>query len=215
MAVFVFILGIIAFLLIEHPIAFWCVFVPLIIVFVFTVVNFLTGRRGHIGNLLMILIAFLTMIVSLVIVATPEPCEHKDMVTMYSFSTHDSTVHSSVRPYCRDCDKRFEYSLFKGTLVDQSYLSALIENSDGYAIVPGEYYTITATAPRGFTAHSSGAAWLNCSVESEDFIVFFTAQFREEFAELVSSVGEGAEITFRGRFYDEGCEFVDCELITE
>lgn len=149
------------------------------------------------------------------IVFTPEPCEHEDMVTMYSFSTHDSTAHSSVRPYCRDCDKRFRYRLFQGTLVDQSYLSALIENSNGGAIVPGEYYTITATVPLGFTAHSSDKVRLNCRVENEDFIVFFTAEFREEFEGLVRSVGERSEITFRGQFYDEGCEFIDCELITE
>lgn len=147
------------------------------------------------------------------IVFTPEPCEHEDMVTMYSFSTRDSTAHSSVRPYCRDCDKKYQSQLFQGTLVDQSYLSAIIEHSDASEIVPGEYYTVTVTVPLGFTAYGSDSVWLNCEVENEDFIVYFTVEFREEFEEQVRSVEEGDEITFRGRFYDEGCEFTDCELV--
>ena len=146
------------------------------------------------------------------IVFTPEPCEHEDMVTMYSFTAHDSTAHSSVRPYCRDCGKRYQYSLFQGTLVDQSYLSALVENGDGVEIVPGEYYTVTATVPLGFYGATT---WLNCKVENEEFVVFFTAEFRGEFTEQVKSVKKGDTITFRGRFYDSGCGFTDCELITE
>lgn len=149
------------------------------------------------------------------IVFTPEPCEHDDMVTMYSFTAHDSTAHSSVRPYCRDCGKKYRYSLFQGTLVDQSYLSALVENSDEFEIVPGEYYTVTVTVPMGFTAYGSDHLRLNCKVENEEFVVFFTAEFREEFTESVKLVKKGDTITFRGRFYDEGCGFTDCELITE
>ena len=65
----------------------------------------------------------------------------------------------------------------------------------------------------GFTAYTSNSVWLNCRVENENFVVLFTAEFREEFEEIVRSVEKGDEITFRGRFYDEGCEFTDCELI--
>ena len=160
---------------------------------------------------LMLICVFLPIL--FLIVFTPEPCEHEDMVTMYSFTYYDSTAHSNVRPYCRDCGKRYQYQNFQGTLIDQSYLSAIKEHSDGGDIVPNEYYTVTATVPMGFTAYGSDRVQLNCKVENEDFIVFFNAEFREEFEELVRSVEEGDEITFRGKFYDEGCGFTDCEII--
>lgn len=147
------------------------------------------------------------------VICTPEPCEHEDMVTIYSFTSYDSTAHSSVRPYCRVCDERFDYTLFEGTPVDQSYLEAIVEHSDGREIVPGEYYTVTATVPLGYYGFGSTKLWLNCKVENEDFIVGFNVEFREEFREIVESVEKGDEITFRGRFYDEGCGFTDCELI--
>ena len=213
LAVFCIVLGVIAFLVIEHPIAFWCLFVPLIIMFLITVVNLLTGRRGHIGNLLTIFCVFLAIIVALVIVATPDKCEHEDMVTMYSFTSHNSTAHSNVRDYCRGCDTRYQAYLFQGTPKDQSYLSAISENSYGGEIVPGEYYTVTATVPLGFVGYTSDNVWLNCRVENEEFIVGFTVEFREEFKEAVRLVENGDKITFRGRFYDEGCGFTDCKLI--
>ena len=215
MAVFVFILAIIAFLLMEHPVAFWLVFVPLIIVFIFAAGKFLTSKRGHIGNLLMLMMVFVTMIVALVIVATPKPCEHES-ATFYSFTSMDSTGQSRVNERCKKCNVRLTYdSSFKGTPIDQSYLSAIKENSDGDEIIPGEYYTVTATVPSGFTAYGSDSVRLYCKVENADFVIGFTAEFMEEFSEQVRSVGKGDEITFRGRFYDEGCGFTDCEWIEE
>lgn len=147
------------------------------------------------------------------IMCTPKPCEHEDMATIYSFTSYDSPSNSSVRPYCRDCGERFDFSQFKGTPIDASYLSAIQEHSDGSEIVPGEYYTVTATVPQGFYGYLSQTVWLNCRVENADYIVSFNVEFREEFKEAVESIEEGAEITFRGRFYDEGCGFTDCELI--
>lgn len=148
-------------------------------------------------------------------VFTPAKCEHVNTATMYTFVSHDSVGYSDVRPYCRDCEKRLEYQLFKGTLVDQSYLSAIVEHSDGNEILPGEYYTVTATVPLGFVGYASQNVWLNCKVENEEFILGFNVEFREEFKGLVSLVEKGDEITFRGRFYDEGCGFTDAELILE
>ena len=147
------------------------------------------------------------------IVFTPEPCEHEKAVTRYSFTSYDSTAHSDVSEYCRDCDKKFQRQLFKGTPIDQSYLSAIKEHSDGSEIVPREYYTVTAIVPLGYYEYISDKVRLNCMVENEDFIVGFSVEFREEFVELVKSVEKGEEITFRGRFYDTGCGFTDCELI--
>lgn len=146
-------------------------------------------------------------------VFTPEPCEHEDMVTMYTFTSYNSTAHSNVRPYCRDCGERFRSQMFKGELVDKSYLSAIVEHSDGDEIVPGEYYTVTATVPLGFYAYISDTVWLNCRVENEEYILFFNVEFKDEFEEMVKLVEDGDEITFRGRFYDKGCGFTDCELI--
>lgn len=162
----------------------------------------------------LVLTCLLIPILALIIFA-PKPCEHEDVVAMYSFTYHDSTAYSRVRPYCRDCNKRFEYRHIKGTLIDQSYLSAIKEHSDGREIVPGEYYTVTATVPQGYIGYTSDKVRLNCRVENEEFIVGFSVEFREEFEELAKSVEKGEEITFRGRFYDKGCGFTDCELIIE
>jgi hypothetical protein len=90
--------------------------------------------------------------------------------------------------------------------VDKSYLEAIKEHSDGNEILPGEYYTVTATVPMGL----SGI----CEVENEDYIVRFHVAFNDEFIELVNSIDDDAEITFRGRFYDTGCGFTDCELLS-
>ena len=65
----------------------------------------------------------------------------------------------------------------------------------------------------GFTAYSSNTVWLNCKVENKEFTVCFNVEFRNEFKEAVRLVEEGETITFRGRFYDEGCGFTDCELL--
>ena len=146
------------------------------------------------------------------ILFTPEPCEHEEMARMYVFPASFSEQ-GSTRQFCRECDEYFQYALFEGTLKDQSYLNAIKEHSDGDEIIPGEYYTVTATVHLGFYGHGSKSLWLKCQVENEDFLVRFTVEFREEFRELVESAEADQEITFRGRFYDEGCGFTDCELI--
>ena len=53
----------------------------------------------------------------------------------------------------------------------------------------------------------------NKNTEIEDFILFFNAEFREGYGEQVRLIQDGDTITFRGRFYDKGCGFTDCELI--
>lgn len=161
-----------------------------------------------------VVLVCILIVVLLLIAFTPDKCEHEDMVTWYVLHT-DDTTDNTVRPYCRDCGEAFQYQLFKGELVDKSYLSAIIEHSDGSEIVPGEYYTVTATAPLGFTGYGSDVVVLTCDVENEEFKVRFGARFREEFKEAVRSVEKGDVITFRGRFSDKGCGFTDCELITK
>ena len=162
-----------------------------------------------------VIIACIFLPVLFLILFTPEKCEHEE-VTRYVFTSYDSTAHSNVSGYCRKCDAKLTTnSIFQGELVDKSYLTALIEHSDASEIVPGEYYTIMASVPLGFYAYSSDNVWLNCKVENEDFIVLFNVEFREEFEERVRLIQEGETITFRGRFYDEGCGFTDSVLIDD
>ena len=205
--------GIPLFLLMEHPLVFWCVFVPLVLILVIAMVKWITTGGLQIQYIIIALGALFAIMVVTLVTSVSEKCEHENMATMYSFSSHDSTAYSDVRPYCRDCGERFQYQLFKGELVDKSYLSAIKENSDGSEIVPGEYYTVTATVPVGYHAQGSATEWLKCRVENEEYIVSFRVEFREEFSEAVRRVEDGETITFRGRFYEHGCEFTDCELL--
>lgn len=64
------ILGIIAFLLMEHALAFWLVFVPLVILFVLAALGLVRNRRGAIGNILTMLFVFILAIVALVIICS-------------------------------------------------------------------------------------------------------------------------------------------------
>ena len=167
-------------------------------------------------NLLTFVLIIILIVVGLVIVFTPDKCEHENTIMLYSFASYDSTAHSDYRPYCRDCETAFNYTLFQGTPTDQSYLEALVEQSDASEIIPGEYYTVTAVVTLA-SYNSMGKPSINCKVENENYIVGFNVEFREGFAEAVSYklLEEGSTITFRGRFYDEGCGFTDCELISK
>ena len=153
------------------------------------------------------------------VVFTPEPCEHEETIKSYSFADYKYMEYgySSVVTYCKKCDKKVaRHSQFQGELVDKSYLSALIDNSDANEIVNGEYYTVTAIVTLA-EYDSYGAPSISCKVENEDFIVDFSVEFREEFRESVryDSLEEGTKITFRGRLYDKGVGFTDAELIIE
>ena len=208
------ILGIICFLIVEHALLFWLAFVPLVIILVLSLIKWVTHRRLGLSYAITALTSLGMMLVVVIIAAIPEKCEHEEMVTRYVFTTEDSTAYSSVIPYCRNCEKQFQSTNFNGTPVDQSYLEAIKEHSDGTEIVPGEYYTVTVTAPLGFYGYNSKYLRLSCEAENEEYIVRFSAEFREEFRKLVESIEDGDEITFRGRFYEEGCEFTDCELLS-
>ena len=65
------ILGIIAFLLMEHPIVFWLVFVPLGIILVLNAVGVLKGKGGAIGRIIASVIIILLLILVLLIVCIP------------------------------------------------------------------------------------------------------------------------------------------------
>lgn len=65
------ILGIIAFLLMEHPVAFCLIFVPLGIILVQNAVGFLKGKGGVIGRIIASVIVIILMIIVLLIVCIP------------------------------------------------------------------------------------------------------------------------------------------------
>ena len=207
------ILGIPLYLLMEHPLLFWLVFLPLAIIFVISVVQwFKTGGLGF-QHAFRAILALVFMTVVAMIAPSCNPCKHEDMVERYHFVAYNVSGNNSVREYCRDCGEAFPLTNIGDTPEDQSYLEAIREHSDGSAIVPGEYYTVTVIVTlRDIEADCTR---LGCKVENNDFIVIFDVDFREEFEEVVSLIEKGDEITFRGRFYDEGCGFKDAELITD
>ena len=68
---FFIILGIIAFLLFEHALVFWIVFVPLMLLFIASIVKFFKGSTSGITNLAASITIFIGMILILVIVCIP------------------------------------------------------------------------------------------------------------------------------------------------
>ena len=148
-----------------------------------------------------------------IIILSPGKCEHEEMVKVFGFQFQGSTAASYWRKHCKNCDNRYAYpsNPFRGNPTDLSYLEALKEHIDGDEIVGGEYYTVTAIMTLG--DYNIDKTRISCKVESNNIIVEFSAEFREEFEDLVDLLKEGDEITFRGKFYEEGCGFTDCELI--
>ena len=169
-------------------------------------------------NLFVVLLLFIFMLIGAIVIIGNDQCEHEESRRRYVFvpEYNFETEYSSAANFCKECGERVTtYSQFKGELIDKSYLGAIVEHSDANEIVSGEYYTIRAVAPIGYSGYGNKRVYLVCEVENDEYIVRFTADFREEFRVQVASIEEGDEITFRGRFYDQGCGFTDCELISK
>ena len=173
------------------------------------------GRSGQVGNIATTMLGLITMICLLPFFTIPDSakCEHEEMGNTFHFQFENSTAASHMRPFCKNCDEVFGHKNFRGTPIDLSFLDAIVENSDGTEIVGGEYYTMTAVMTSGNS--SIDKVRIGCKVQTEDVIVYFSAEFQEAFKDAVKEVHMGDEITFRGRFYDKGCGFTDCELIIE
>jgi hypothetical protein len=140
-------------------------------------------------------------------------CEHEDVGKMFSFQPQNSTATSYVKSFCTNCDEKFGYKIFRGTPTDTSYLEPIKVHSDVSEIVGEEYYTITAIVT--LADYEFNKTKIRCEVQSENVEVNFCAEFREEYEESVALLQEGDIVTFRGRFYDDGCGFTDCELIAK
>ena len=205
------ILAIVVFLVMEHAVAFWCLFVPLMLIIITLIIQFLMGNGRHISRLFLMSMAFLLAIVLLLIVCIPDKCEHEVMGKSFSFQPQNSTATSYLRQFCANCDDDFGYKIFRGTPTDTSYLDVVAAHSNSDKIVQGKYYTMSAkVAQRDFDFNKTEIA---CKVQNGEIIVFFFAEFREEYEESVALLQEGDIVTFRGRFYDKGCGFTDCQLI--
>ena len=160
-----------------------------------------------------VMLSCIVVVVLLLIIFTPTPCD-REHGKIFSFQAQGSTALSNVRPWCKSGKCSYlGYSLFQGTPTDTSYLDVIRKYIDDDEIIGGEYYTVTAIvtcADYDFTRTR-----ISCKVQTDDIIVGFSVDFQEEFEEVVGLLKEGDEVTFRGRFYDEGCGFTDCELIVK
>lgn len=159
----------------------------------------------------------LIAIVVIFVTFKPEHCEHEDTIQIYNFQYEKSAAGHSKWEYCNVCKKYTTKRAFgfRGTPTDQSYLETIVEQSDAQEIIPGEYYTVTVTVT-STTLYDDGTNWkvrVGCKLENEDFELYFSADFRKEFWDQVKLLEDDDVITFRGRFYDTGCGFKDCELI--
>ena len=131
----------------------------------------------------------------------------------FSFQFKGSTAMSFMKKFCNRPGHIHLASTFYGTPTDLSYLDAIRDHSDSNEILWGEYYTITATVTLG--DYDYDRTRISCSVRSNNIVVGFTVDFREGFEDEVDLYDRGDVITFRGKFYDEGCGFTDAVLITE
>lgn len=138
-------------------------------------------------------------------------CKHEEMGTIFSFQFENSTARSSYKPYCKNCNHYFGYTRFIGTPDDLSYLDVVKQYIEGQEVKPGEYHTMTATVYLG--DYEVNKTRIRCEIEHENVIVGFSVEFREGFEEQISLLQKGDEITFRGRLYDNGFGWTDCELL--
>jgi hypothetical protein len=151
------------------------------------------------------------MIVALVIVATPDECDHTNLDKRFLFQTEGSTAVSRIKPVCKNCNQYFEAAIFRGTPNDLSYLEVVKEYISEDEIVGGGYHTMTASV--AVLDYDFQRVRIRCKVTAADIEVNFSVEFREEFEESVALLQVGDEITFRGRLYDTGFGWTDCELL--
>ena len=131
---------------------------------------------------------------------------------LFVFQPQGSTAASYVKPICESGEHYYlGYTLFDGTPDDLSYLEVVKTCCEAERIIGGEYYTITATVE--LADYDLAKTRIRCAVRSGNISVNFSVEFKDEYEESVGELREGDEVIFRGRFYDEGCGFTDCELI--
>ena len=70
MWVLIVVLGIIAFLAMEHPIALWLVFVPLGVLFISFLVGWLKNSKARLSGLIVSMLVLVTMVIALLFVCS-------------------------------------------------------------------------------------------------------------------------------------------------
>ena len=71
MAVLWFILGIVVFLIMVHPIVFWCVFLPLAVIFVIALIKFFKDGGIGLKHFVTALVILFILVVVLLILCMP------------------------------------------------------------------------------------------------------------------------------------------------
>ena len=160
------------------------------------------------------IVVFIGMVIGIIALVSsiPEPCRHNDgWREEYSFNSQSNTSPNYIgykKRYCKKCDYTNDMiTYFYSTPKDTSYLDLIREHSDGDELVDGEYYTMRAIVTRNYVYS------INCKVENEDIVVYFSVDFLEEFKDALELIEDGDEITFRGKFVEMGYDWTDCELI--
>ena len=156
---------------------------------------------------------FFFAIVVAVLFAVMTKCEHTETVVKYSFQFEGSTANSYYKTYCKNCYDDLKTTIFRGTPEDTPYLDVISKHSDSAEIIGGQYYIMTATVTLGDFDFQNTR--ISCKVVDDDIEVYFSVEFFPEFEEQVSTIETGDIVTFYGRFYEEGCGFKDCKLISE
>lgn len=169
----------------------------------------------YLSNLLFTYIIIGFVLFFIILVMANNKCDHNEKQRRFHFVAENSSANSDMAVFCKVCGEQLTtYAQFKGTPDDKSYLSAFSGYIDSNEIIPGEYYTVTAAVRGEFYGIRIEEPRLACQEENDDYEVLFSVGFKEEYRDLISSVKEGEEITFRGKFYTEGCGFSDCDLIS-
>lgn len=169
----------------------------------------------YLSNLLFTFIIIGFVLFFIILVMANNKCDHNEKQRRFHFVAENSSAYSDMAVFCKVCGEQLTtYARFNGTPDDKSYLSAFSGHIDSNEIIPGEYYTVTAAVTIDYYGSRIEEPRLACKEENDDYEVFFSVGFKEEYRDLISSVKKGEEITFRGKFYTEGCGFSDCELIS-
>ena len=100
------VIAIIIYLIMEHPVAFWCLFAPLIIAFVLAVICYFKRWSGHFANLFVILVIVIAMIIALIVVCAPGKVEDQSTQTEVS-DTHEAIASPA---YTTLSEKIFQFS---------------------------------------------------------------------------------------------------------
>lgn len=140
-------------------------------------------------------------------------CKHDNRIEIISFQSEHSTAMGYVKTSCDDCGHSFGYTLFRDNPPDNSYIDTIEKHIDNNTFVAGEYHTVTASVVH--QDYDSAKANISCEIRDGDIVVYFWADFKEEYGSALELFEAGDEITFRGKCSDTGFHWTDCEIVTK